>query len=77
MGWLEGKRGMIPGEMGYRSFLLRMWCVKQNDNLTWRFSLENPRTGQKHMFSSLDALQEFLIDLEQVLESEMEKPDRL
>jgi hypothetical protein len=73
----EGKRGVIQGEMGYRSFLLRLWCLKKNDKLTWRISLENPRTGQKHIFSSLEALHEFLMDLEQVLESEMEKQDGL
>jgi hypothetical protein len=76
MGLWEGKRGMIPEEMGYRSFLLRLWCVKQNGELSWRVSLENPGNGQKHFFSGLEALHEFLIDLEQVLESEMEKQDR-
>ena len=73
MGVWEGKRGMIQGEMGYRSFLLRLWCVAQNDILAWRISLENPRTGQKHVFTSVEALQEFLIDMEKILESEMEK----
>ena len=66
---------MILEEMGYRSFLLRLWCVKQNGELTWRASLENPRTGQKHFFSSLEALSEFLRDQGEVLESEMEKKD--
>jgi hypothetical protein len=77
MGVWEGKRGMITQEMGYRSFLLRLWCVKQNGELTWRVSLENPRTGQKHFFSSLEALHEFLRNLREVLESEMEENDRL
>jgi hypothetical protein len=66
---------MITEEMGYRSFLLRLWCVKQNGESGWRASLENPGNGQKHFFSSLEALYEFLRDLEQVLESEMEKKD--
>jgi hypothetical protein len=68
---------MITEEMGYRSFLLRLWCVKQNGELTWRASLENPRNGQQHFFSSLEALHEFLCKLGQVLESEVEKNDRL
>jgi len=66
---------MITEEMGYRSFLLRLWCVKQNEEITLRASLENPRTGQKHFFSSLEALHEFLCNLGEVLESEMEKKD--
>jgi hypothetical protein len=77
MGVWEGKQGMITEEMGYRSFLLRMWCVKQNGELSWRASLENPRTGQKHFFSSLEALNEFLYKLGQDLVSEMEEKDRL
>ena len=68
---------MITEEMGYRSFLLRLWCVKQNGELTWRASLENPRTGQKHVFTSLEALHEFLSNLGEVLENEMEEKDRL
>ncbi len=77
MGVWEEKHGMITEEMGYRSFLLRLWCVKQNDHLACRISLENPRTGQKHIFSSLEALHEFLRNLGEVLESEMEEKDRL
>jgi hypothetical protein len=68
---------MITEEMGYRSFLLRLWCAKQNSELTWRVSLENPRTGQKHVFISLETLHEFLKDLGKVLESEMEEKDSL
>jgi len=73
MGVWEGKRGMITEEMGYRSFLLRLWCVKQNGELAWRASLEDPNTGQQYFFSSSDALNEFLRQLRQDLESEMDK----
>jgi len=68
---------MITKEMGYRSFLLRLWCVKQNGELAWRASLENPRTEQKHVFTSLETLHEFLRNLGEVLVREMEEEDRL
>jgi hypothetical protein len=76
MGVHEGNQGMITEEMGYRSFLLRFWCVKQNGELSWRVSLENPGNGQKHFFSSLEALHEFLKNLGEVLEIEMEEKGR-
>jgi len=47
---------MNPEEASYRSFLLRLWSVKQNGEYTWRASLENPRTGQQHFFSNLETL---------------------
>jgi hypothetical protein len=53
MGVWEGKRGMITEEMGYRSFLLRVWY-----------------------FTSLETLHEFLSNLGEVLESEMEEKNR-
>ena len=65
--------GMLQEEIGYRSFLLRMWYAKHNGEHTWRASLEDPRTGQKYFFSSSDALNEFLRQLMQDLESEMDK----
>ncbi len=57
---------MIREQPGYRSYLLRLWLVKQNDEQTWRASLEDPRTQQKRLFPSLDALCEFLRTLETV-----------
>lgn len=60
-------------ETGYRSFLLRLWLVKQNDEFTWRAILENPHTGQQHFFSSPEALDEFLCTLNQELERELER----
>lgn len=59
-------------EKGYRSFLLRLWLVKQNEEISWRATLENPHTGQQHCFSSPDALNEFLRQLRQDLEIEMD-----
>ena len=68
---------MMPKEMGYRSFLLRLWYVKRNGELAWRASLENPHSGQKHVFTSLETLHEYLRNLGDVLVSEMEEKDRL
>jgi hypothetical protein len=68
---------MITKEMGYRSFLLRLWYFKQNGELAWRASLENPRTGQQLFFSTEEALDEFLRKLGEELESEIEKKVRL
>jgi len=73
----EVSAGMLQEEIGYRSFLLRLWCVKHNGEHTWRASLEDPRTGQQYFFSSLKALIKYLQQLRQDLESEMDKGESL
>jgi hypothetical protein len=43
----------------YRCYLLTLWEERSPDPLepvAWRFRLEDPRTGQRHGFASLDAL---------------------
>jgi len=43
----------------YRSYLLTFWEERsENSNTpkTWRFSLEDPRMGQRHGFADLEAL---------------------
>lgn len=43
----------------YRSYLLTAWEERSRDpNLpaVWRFSLEDPHTGQRHGFADLEAL---------------------
>lgn len=42
----------------YRSFLLRLWL--DADARTWRFSLEDPHTGERRGLANLDALTAFL-----------------
>ena len=44
----------------YHAYLLRLWCVATNDEVAWRASLEDPHTGERHGFASLDRLFEFL-----------------
>ena len=46
----------------YRSYLLRLWEERseQPAMVTWRCSLEDPHTGQRHGFANLEALMEWL-----------------
>jgi hypothetical protein len=47
----------------YHAYLLRFWEEKrENPKLpgTWRFSLEDPRTGERWGFANLEALRAFL-----------------
>jgi hypothetical protein len=49
----------------YRAFMLRCWEVRSPDAggpVTWRFSIEDPNTGQKQGFADLEALVAFLGD---------------
>jgi len=50
------------GEMGYRSFLLRLWRVDTEGKRAWRFSLENSVTGERRGFANLGELLVFLLD---------------
>ena len=43
-------------QRSYRSFLLRLWQVEQNNVATWRCSLEETGAGQRRNFASLDEL---------------------
>ena len=38
----------------YRSYLLRLWQITQDDHFSWRASLENTKTGDRQAFESLD-----------------------
>ncbi|HSM55617.1 MAG TPA: hypothetical protein VK879_05615 [Candidatus Sulfomarinibacteraceae bacterium] len=43
----------------YIAYLLRLW--KEEGQSEWRASLENPRNGQKHYFTSLEALFNYVV----------------
>ena len=45
----------------YLSFLLRMWLVKNNGEESWRATLDDPHTSERHSFASLYALIKFLL----------------
>ena len=44
----------------YLAYLLRLWQANSNEQTIWRASLENPHTGERHAFGTLDALFMFL-----------------
>jgi hypothetical protein len=47
----------------YRAYMLRCWEVRSPEPggpATWRFSVEDPHTAQKHGFADLAALIDFL-----------------
>ncbi len=45
----------------YFSYLLRVWRVVRDDELVWMASLEDPRTGKRQSFTSLEDLYAFLL----------------
>jgi hypothetical protein len=44
----------------YLAYMLRLWQVGSGEELAWRASLENPHTGERRGFASLETLVEFL-----------------
>jgi hypothetical protein len=44
----------------YRSYLLRLWWASDEGTQTLRIYIENPFTGERRGFSSLDELNVFL-----------------
>jgi hypothetical protein len=58
--------GSLPGRElppRYQVFLLRLWEERFEDaegEHTWRFSVEDPSTGQRRGFAELDGLCDFL-----------------
>ena len=51
----------------YFSYLLRVWRVVRDDELVWMASLEDPRTGRRQSFTSLEDLYAFLLkDIRQI-----------
>lgn len=61
-----------PSTRKYRAYLLRLWSAETTDQC-WRASLEDPRTGQRIGFASLEQLFAYL--MEQV-ESDAKSPNR-
>lgn len=42
------------------AFLLRLWCVKDEDGVVWRASLEDAHTGERKGFADVQSLFAFL-----------------
>jgi hypothetical protein len=51
---------MNRDKRAYRSYLIRLWQVKEDEEAFWRASLESPVTGECHGFANLKALFAFL-----------------
>ena len=49
-------------EKKYRSFLLRLWQVDVEETRAWRFSLEDPVTGERKGFAHIAKLMYFLME---------------
>jgi hypothetical protein len=48
-----------PGRPRYQAYLLRCWEVRRSNGVletAWRFSLEDPHTGQHRHYPHFDAL---------------------
>ena len=57
----------------YQSYLLRIWRVREGNQIQWRITLEDIRSGKVSGYSSLEALFEFLQCLNNIVdESENE-----
>jgi hypothetical protein len=55
-------------QTNYKSYMLRLWRVKDAKRYTWRVSLENVESGEITGFASLEKLIEFLQQLDNELE---------
>ena len=50
-----------PGEeLGYQSYLLRLWREKGGASIQWRASLQDPHSSERVGFAHLDELVAFL-----------------
>ncbi len=52
----------LPRDVPYRSFLMRLWRTDRDVSSGWRASLEDPRTGQRFGFASLEQLFAFVLE---------------
>lgn len=54
---------MSSAQTNYRSYMLRLWWVKESQGYTWRASLEDVESGELSGFATLEKLIEFLQSL--------------
>jgi hypothetical protein len=48
-------------DISYHSYLLRMWRVIRDEKFVWMASLDDPHTGNRQSFTSLEDLYVFLL----------------
>ena len=53
-------KAMFEEQPDYRSYLLRLWRVRDNDETSWRASLESAQSGEREGFASLEELFDFI-----------------
>jgi hypothetical protein len=51
---------MSDPRRGYVAYLLRLWQVCEGRNAVWRASLEDPHTGERRGFATLQELFTYL-----------------
>ncbi len=51
---------MATDRAHYQAYMLRIWQDLKEPGSVWRASLESPHTGERHGFTSLEALFDFL-----------------
>ena len=51
---------MTTQEPRYLAYMLRLWQVCDNEDMVWRASLEDPHSGERRGFASLEMLVAFL-----------------
>ena len=66
---------MADGQAHYLSYLLRLWQDTGEGESTWRTSLEDTRTGERHGFLSLEALFTYLLEQTRPILGASIKPD--
>lgn len=57
----------------YFSYLLRVWRTLRGNKLVWMASLDDPHTGKRHSFTSLERLFAFLVKQTQEVDQEAEQ----
>ncbi len=63
---------MNPQLTHSRSYILRIWCADEPQIADWHASLEDPHTGERFGFSSLEELFAFVMELSEQ-EASMDK----
>ncbi len=59
----DSMKPIMPVRQGaYIAFMLRLWLAAEGEGAVWRASLEDPHTGERLTFKSLDRLFAFLED---------------
>lgn len=66
---------MVDDPSRYLSYLLRLWLATGDDEITWRALLEDPVTGERQGFLSLEALFAFILEQTQPIKGINNTPE--